>query len=78
MKRTILGAAAITMMVAAPVLAQSEMDTDGDGVYSFTEMLVAFPTLTEETFITIDANGDGGVDDTELASAQEAGVLPAT
>ena len=53
-------------------------DSDGDGMFSFDEMLVAYPTLTEETFITIDTNGDGGIDEEELAAATEAGVLPAT
>lgn len=60
---------------ATGALAATEMDTDGDGVYSFEEMLAAVPTLTEETFITIDANGDGAVDEAELAAAQESGLI---
>ena len=76
MKRTLLTLTA-TALLTAPVFAAGEMDTDGDGVYSFNEMLAAFPTMTEETFIKIDSNGDGGIDEAELTSAQEAGLVPA-
>lgn len=77
MTRTILGGAFAALIAAAPAFAAVE-DSDGDGMFSFDEMLVAYPTLTEETFITIDTNGDGGIDEEELAAATEAGVLPAT
>lgn len=52
-------------------------DANGDGVYSMEELIVAFPDLTEETFGTIDGNGDGAIDAAELAAAEEAGVLVA-
>ncbi len=77
MTRTSLGGAFAALIAAAPAFAAVE-DSDGDGMFSFDEMLVAYPTLTEETFITIDTNGDGGIDEEELAAATEAGVLPAT
>lgn len=73
-----LGAALILAATAGAVSAAGEMDTDGDGMYSFNELLVAYPALTEETYGTIDANGDGGIDDAELASALDAGILPAS
>jgi Ca2+-binding EF-hand superfamily protein len=57
-------------------MAQVE-DTDGDGVYSMEEMMVAYPSLTEDLFTTIDGNGDGAVDEEELAAALDAGVLVA-
>ena len=72
-----LGAAIVLTLSAGLAGAQSEMDTNGDGIYSFNELLASYPALTEETFGTIDVNGDGGVDDEELASAMEAGLLPA-
>ena len=50
-------------------------DSDGDGVYSMEELMVVYPTLTEDVFGEIDANEDGAVDAEELAAAQEAGVL---
>lgn len=62
--------------VSTAALAEVE-DTDGDGVYSMEELMVAYPSLTEELFTTIDGNGDGAVDEDELAAALDAGVLVA-
>ncbi|MEM6407215.1 MAG: hypothetical protein AAF700_02225 [Pseudomonadota bacterium] len=56
--------------------AVSDVDTDGDGVASFTELLAVYPTLTEEGFGSIDANGDGVVDEAEMAAALDAGLIP--
>lgn len=77
MTRFTLTAASIIALSAGAAFAASEMDTDGDGLVSFTEILVAVPSLTEETFTSIDANGDGALDDEEMAAAQESGVIPA-
>lgn len=63
--------------VATATMAAEVEDADGDGVYSMEELLVAYPTLTEELFGTIDGNGDGAVDDAELTAAIDAGVLVA-
>lgn len=68
----LLGLGVSTVAVAADV-----EDTDGDGVYSMEELVVAYPMLTEELFGTIDGNGDGAVDDAELTAAVDAGVLVA-
>ncbi len=65
-------------LTPAAVLAQESMDTNGDGVFSYDELLVAIPELTEETFIAIDVSGDGLVDPEEFAAAQEAGLVPAS
>lgn len=62
--------------VSTAAIAQAE-DTDGDGVFSMEELMVAYPSLTEELFGTIDSNGDGAVDEAELAAAVDAGVLVA-
>ena len=62
--------------VATSAMAQAE-DTDGDGVYSMEELMVAYPSLTEDLFTAIDGNGDGAVDEDELAAAVDAGVLVA-
>ncbi len=62
---------------ATATSAQTDMDANGDGVYSIEEMQAVFPDLTEETFTTIDANADGVVDADELKAAQDAGMLPA-
>ncbi|MEL7150508.1 MAG: EF-hand domain-containing protein [Pseudomonadota bacterium] len=63
--------------VSTAALAAEVEDADGDGMYSMEELMVAFPTLTEELFGTIDGNGDGAVDEAELAAAVDAGVLVA-
>jgi len=60
---------------AAQTAVPEVSDTDGDGVYSIQELQVVFPDLDEATFALIDANGDGSVDDDELAAAHEAGTL---
>ncbi len=63
--------------VSTAAFAADVEDTDGDGMYSMEELMVAYPTLTEELFGTIDGNGDGAVDEAELAAAVDAGVLVA-
>ncbi|MGR3511643.1 MAG: EF-hand domain-containing protein [Paracoccaceae bacterium] len=63
--------------VSTAAMAADVADTDGDGVYSMEELMVAYPSLTEELFGTIDGNGDGAVDEAELAAAVDAGVLVA-
>ncbi|WP_424970403.1 EF-hand domain-containing protein [Dinoroseobacter sp. S76] len=79
MKSMFLGLIASSALIATAtaVSASTEMDTDGDGMYSFAELLVGFPTLTEETYTTMDANADGAVDAEELVAAQEGGLYPA-
>ncbi len=73
MKKVILAVAALGFAGAA--IAQDVADTDGDGVYSMEELMAAYPDLTDEVFVLIDANADGAVDADELAAAQEAGTL---
>lgn len=63
-----------TTVAAAETMVE---DANGDGVYSMEELVVAFPTLTEDLFGAIDGNGDGAIDAAELAAAEEAGVLTA-
>ncbi|WP_226782627.1 EF-hand domain-containing protein [Oceaniglobus trochenteri] len=81
MKSTnILAATAIGLsLVGMAATAQDAMvtDADGDGAYSYEELMAAYPDMTEETFLTIDANADGLVDDEELAMARDGGLLPA-
>ena len=71
-------ATSLVFATSAAVASVAKLDTDGDGVASFTELLAVFPTMTEETFQAADANGDGVVDDAELVAAQQGGLIPAT
>ena len=73
---TLILAALLGLGAPAATAAEVE-DADGDGVYSMEELMVAYPSLTEELFGTIDGNGDGAVDPEELAAAVDAGVLVA-
>lgn len=75
---TLTAAAFGASLLAAPVLAQAEMDTNADGMYSMEELMASFPDMTQETFTTADANGDGQIDAEELAQAQADGLIPAT
>jgi hypothetical protein len=80
MKRMTLALAALLGLAAAPVLAQTApeiADTDGNGTWSLAELQVAYPTLNDEGFASIDANKDGAVDQAELAAAMADGLLPA-
>ncbi len=63
--------------LAGAATAADVEDADGDGVFSMEELMVAYPTLTEDLFTTIDGNGDGAIDEAELAAAVDAGVLVA-
>lgn len=72
----------LTFMTLLAVLATTSAyaqamveDTDADGFYSMEELMVVYPTITEEVFGEVDTNDDGAVDADELAAAQEAGLL---
>jgi len=76
MKKILIAAAAASLAgLAGAAVAQEVTDADGNGTFSMEELMAAYPNLTAETFATIDANGDGAVDQDELKAAQEAGTL---
>jgi hypothetical protein len=79
MKLATLAAAALaTGVLALPALAQSQWDTNADGMVSLEELTAVFPDLTEATFVSADLNGDGLLDSDELAAAQASGLIPVT
>ncbi|WP_425090673.1 EF-hand domain-containing protein [Tropicimonas sp. S265A] len=76
MKTLILAVTAATLATSAFAMGnKAELDTDGDGMLSFAELLVAFPALSEATYTAMDANSDGAIDADELAAAEEAGLI---
>jgi Ca2+-binding EF-hand superfamily protein len=76
MKNFVLAFGAISVLVVAQVNAQAMIDdSDGDGVYSMEELVVAFPDLTEKNFKASDRNGDGSISMEELAAAVETGRI---
>lgn len=76
MKKVLIALTTTLALSSAGLAAMSDVDTDGDGVASFTELLAVYPTLTEDGFSAIDANADGVIDDAEMVAAQEAGLIP--
>ncbi|WP_249139008.1 EF-hand domain-containing protein [Actibacterium sp. MT2.3-13A] len=64
------------LMAGATFAAEmSDIDTDGDGVASYDEMIVVYTDLTAEAFAEMDASGDAMLDADEMAAAIEAGLL---
>jgi hypothetical protein len=62
---------------AGHAMGQAEaLDTDGDGMVSYTELLMAMPDMTEEAFAALDTDGDGLLSAEELGPAEEAGLIP--
>ena len=78
MNRLALTMAALVTAIS-PALAMSnsavEVDTNGDGVLSLEEVQAVWPSVTTEDFETMDANADGSLDDTEIKTAEEAGMM---
>lgn len=73
-----LTALALLAGFLAPMAAvAAEIDTDGDGLVTLDELSAVLPEVTEETFTLMDANGDGTLDEEELAVARDTGMLPA-
>jgi len=67
------------LLFATPLAAQdAAIDVNADGMYSFPELQAVMPDMTEDTFTTLDANGDGLLDADEIAAGTGAGLLPAT
>ena len=67
------------LAISLPAMAQDAgIDTNEDGNYSYPELVVAYPEMTEDSFMVLDVNSDGLLDADEIVAATEAGMLPAT
>ena len=77
MKKVLITTTAIFALPGVAFATVADVDEDGDGMASMSVLLAVYTTLTEESFSAIDTNGDGGVDDAEMAAAVEAGILSA-
>ncbi|MBW4708021.1 hypothetical protein KX928_09500 [Roseobacter sp. YSTF-M11] len=69
--------ALIAVLSASAAMAQLAADANGDGVLTIDEVQAVYPDITAETFSTMDLNADGALDEAEVQSAQEAGLMPA-
>lgn len=76
--KPVLIALACVFATSAAMASVADVDTDGDGVASFPEMVAIYPTLTEDGFSAVDTNGDGVVDGEEMEAAISGGLIPAT
>jgi len=76
MTRLMTATAANILVLTSPVWAiTAEIDLDGDGAYSLTEVQTAMPETTADEFLLMDSNGDGLLDAEEVATAIEAGLM---
>jgi hypothetical protein len=67
------------LVLTAALAAEDTMmmtDADGDGLISYDEATIAYPTLSEVEFQALDDDGDGGLDTAEIAAAREAELMP--
>lgn len=73
---------AVGLISARMAVAQAELDpnidSDGDGSYSFPEMTAIYTDMTAEEFTVIDVSGDGLLDMDEVGAAMDAELLPMT
>jgi hypothetical protein len=66
----------VLALCAAPAFAAvSDLDTNGDALASFDEMVFGYPELTAEVLAEIDTDDDGYVNEDELVAAVEAGLI---
>jgi len=73
---TAIAVSALCLPAYAMGQAAAEVDANGDGLLSVSEVQAVYPDVTAETFSAMDLNADGALDDAEVIAAQEAGVMP--
>ncbi|SDF97330.1 hypothetical protein [Sulfitobacter delicatus] len=81
MTRLTKTAALVAATLAVPSFALAneaavEVDANGDGMLSVTEVQTVYPDVTAEQFSMMDLNADGALDDAEVQGATEAGLMP--
>ncbi|SLN09756.1 EF hand [Roseovarius gaetbuli] len=72
----VLGLGALANAAIAMGEAMAELDANGDGMLSVSEVQAAYPDISAETFSEVDTNSDGALDEAELIAGQEQGLLP--
>ena len=69
---------ALTLGAGAAWAQDMSADTDGDGAFSYEELVAVYPDMTEEAFMAIDTDADGSASAEEMTAAMDAGLLPAS
>ena len=75
MKNLLMIAAVASAIAFSAGAMTAELDTDGDGLASITELQGVYPEVTDDLFVTIDMDGDGFVNDEELVAAIDSEIL---
>ncbi len=76
-KWTLIAAATVAFPAFAMGQGAGDIDANGDGVLTIDEVQAVYPEITADSFTAMDLNADGALDGDEVASAQEAGMMPA-
>ena len=72
-----LSAGLALWLLAVPLAqAATELDRDGDGQLSFEEVQRLYPDIDARTFLAMDLDADGALDDDEVVAARQAGLMP--
>jgi hypothetical protein len=74
-------ASALVALLGLPALAveiDPAVDVNADAMYSYPELQVVYPDMTEDQFTVMDTNGDGLLDVDEVTAATESGMMPAS
>lgn len=73
--------AAAAALAATPFMASAttgaEIDANQDGVLTLDEVQAVYPEMGADQFIAMDLDANGALDESEIAAATEAGLLPA-
>lgn len=79
MTRTML-ATGFALTLAVPAMAQdgdfAALDANGDGFVTMAEFQAVMPEVSVDAFMQADTNADGALNEDELTTAQEEGILP--
>ncbi|MBD8066626.1 EF-hand domain-containing protein [Devosia sp. PTR5] len=82
MKKLILSSVVLLGLSGAAVaqtpMAFADVDTDGNGTISFTELQAVWPTLTQEEFDAADTSGTGELTIEQIATLQAGAGASAT
>ena len=70
-------ALAILIAGTTTAFAQDALDADGDGLVSLVEVKALYPDFADADFTQVDIDGDGMLNDDEVALAVGSGILPA-